>query len=57
MSQELKSVKLFELTYDDGISKQILDVPHELYDDEVFQKNLIYFKCKECGLEYEVKPC
>lgn len=43
--------KLFEITYDDGKSEQKLDVPHALYPDEAFQKNLIYLKCKDCNFE------
>jgi len=53
LSQLLRKplTKLFEITYDDGISEQKLTVPHILYLDESFQKNVIYLKCQDCKFE------
>ncbi len=43
---------MFKIIYDDGISKQVLTVPHELYDsDAEFRKNIISMKCLCCGFE------
>ena len=45
---------MFTIIYDDGISKQVLTVPHDLYNSDVeFRKNVISMKCLCCGFEFD----
>ena len=53
MMVSVEKLKFFIITYDDGTTKQVLRVPHELYNkDVVFQKYVTHTKCLDCNLEF-----
>lgn len=45
--------KVFIITYDDGETSQVLNVPFELYhSNSAFQKNVTHTKCLDCNVEF-----
>ncbi len=50
----VSKLKVFIITYDDGETSQVLNVPFDLYySNSAFRKNILHTKCLDCNVEFK----